>query len=141
MQGNVSMSQAFLAVTTDAHDAERSLLHAVRRLYESPDCQDTARCRSPRPLLDEDRLRRSRDGAARPPRSARHRPRLLHRAAAPGTTALADPPDTRRWMSRGAQLDRDRLVHYALDPPGRTPSHHPNNGTKRSGVDDRTARS
>ena len=41
MQGILPMSQAFLAVMTDAHDAERSLLDAVRRLYEFRDWHDT----------------------------------------------------------------------------------------------------
>jgi hypothetical protein len=28
--------------------------------------------------------------------------------------ALAETPDAHRWMSRGAQLARDELIHYVL---------------------------
>jgi predicted ATPase len=120
MQGIVPMSQAFLAVMEDAHDAERSLLDAVRRLYESRDWQDTW------PSVEALALYWMRIGHVEDATV------LLGHLQAHGIghamfidqrrqarEALADTPDAHRWMSRGARLDRDELIQHALAPHAR----------------------
>ena len=130
MQGIVPMSQAFLAVMTDAHDAERSLLYAVRRLYESRDWIDTW------PSVEALALYWMRIGHLEDATV------LLGHLQAHGIghamfieqrrqtqEALADTPDAHRWMSRGAQLDRDELIQYVLTTHGSRPSHQDNSGS------------
>ncbi|MCU1502845.1 MAG: cyclase, partial [Ilumatobacteraceae bacterium] len=130
MQGILPMSQAFLAVTTDAHDAERSLLHAVRQLYESRDWQDTW------PSVEALALYWMKIG------HLEHATVLLGHLQAHGIShavfieqrrqtqeALADTPDAHRWMSRGARLDRDELLQFVLTNHGARSSHQDNNET------------
>ena len=115
MQGIVPMSQALLAVMTDAHDAERSLLDAVRGLYASRDWIDTW------PSVEALALYWMRIGHHEDATV------LLGHLQAHGIghamfieqrrqmqEALADTPDAHRWMSRGARLDRDELIQYVL---------------------------
>ena len=115
MQGILPMSQAFLAVMTDADDAERSLLDAVRRLYESRDWQDTW------PAVEALALYWMRHGHLEDATV------LLGHLQAHGIgqamfieqrrqteEALANTPDAHRWMSRGARLDRDELLQHVL---------------------------
>jgi tetratricopeptide (TPR) repeat protein len=116
MQGLVPFSQAFLAVMTDAPDAERSLLDAVRGLYASRDWIDTW------PAVEALALYWMRIG------HVEDATMLLGHLQAHGIghamlieqrrqtqEALADTPDTHRWMSRGARLDRDELIRYVLE--------------------------
>jgi hypothetical protein len=130
MQGILPMSKAFLAVMTDAHDAEHSLLNAVRRLYELRDWQNTW------PAVEALALYWMRIG------HLEEATVLLGHLQAHGIghamfveqrrqtqEALADTPDTHRWMSRGAGLDRDELIHYVLTTHGSRPSHRDNNGS------------
>jgi hypothetical protein len=127
MQGILPMSQAFMAVTTDAPDAERSLLRAVRRLYESRNWQDTWPAVEALALYWI-KIGRIEDATV-----------LLGHLQAHGIShayfidqrrqtqqALADMPDTHRWMTRGAQLDRDALIQYALAAHGSKPPHQDN---------------
>ena len=124
------MSQAFLAVMTDAHDAERSLLDAVRRLYESRDWQDTW------PSVEALALYWMKIGHLEDATV------LLGHLQAHGIghamfieqrrqtqEALADTPDTHRWMSRGARLDRDELIQHVLATHATRPDHQNNNGS------------
>ena len=130
MQGILPMSQAFLAVMTDAHDAERSLLNAVRRLYELRDWQDTW------PSVEALALYWMRIGHLEDATV------LLGHLEAHGIghamfieqrrqtqEAVADTPDTHRWMSRGARLDRDELIQSVLATHGSRPNHQDNNGS------------
>jgi hypothetical protein len=126
MRGLLPFCQAFLAVVTDASDAERSLLHAVRRLYASRDWLNTW------PSVEALALYWMRIGHLQDATV------LLGHLQAHGIghamfikqrrqtqEALADTPDTHRWMSRGARLDRDELIQYVLTTPGSRPRDRP----------------
>jgi len=115
MQGQLPLSQAFLAVMTDVHGAEHSLLNAVRRLYELRDWQNTW------PAVEALALYWMRIGHLEDATV------LLGSLQAHGIghaffieqrrqtrEALAGTPDAQRWLTRGARLDRDELIQDVL---------------------------
>jgi predicted ATPase/DNA-binding SARP family transcriptional activator len=115
MLGIVPMSQAFMAVLADAPDAERSLLDAIGRLYESRDWQDTWPCVEALALywmrighLDDATVLLGHLDA----QGIGHAMWIEQRRHA--REALAETPDAHRLMSRGARLDRDELLQRVL---------------------------
>jgi hypothetical protein len=114
MQGILPIGQALLAVMTDAHDAEHSLLNAVRRLYELRDWQNTW------PAVEALALYWMKIGNLEEATillghlQAHGIGHAFHRAAAPNAGSLGryarhSPMDVTRRPT-----DRDELIQYAL---------------------------
>jgi hypothetical protein len=112
----VPFSQALLAVMTDVHDADRTLVDAVGRLYKHRDWFITWGAVEALALCWT-RIGRREDAAVLlghlQSQDISHGAFVEQRRQA--LEILADTPDVHRWMSRGARLDRDELIRYVFE--------------------------
>jgi predicted ATPase/class 3 adenylate cyclase len=115
IQQLIPVAQAFVAVLTDAHDADSSLLGTLRRLYGSRDWFATW------PTVEALALywmehRRLEEAAVLLGHLQAHgiRYSVFVEQRRHAEQALADAPEAHPWMARGARLDRDQLIRYVL---------------------------
>jgi predicted ATPase/class 3 adenylate cyclase len=124
VQRLVPLSQALLAMNTDANDADRSLVDTVRRLYGHRDWFSTWQAVEALALYWT-KIGRLEDAAILLGHLDCHgiRNSMFVDQRHHTHDVLAETADAHLWLSQGARLDRDELIRYVVETQESKASH------------------